>query len=566
MFDGGDDGEDHAPRMRPQRVNLKVTIYGARNLRAADFSLLGKGKSDPFCRAQIEGRPHSKFQSHHIKKSLDPDWNVEHIFEGVKVGDNILLEVYDHDMLGSPDLLGKVVVPFKDFEDPDHDMDRELQLEETEGNPSTLHVKIEHIPKDDDHAQDTRCFVKIVGAYDLRSADWGGKSDPFCVCEVVGKSRSKFQTKVLFRTLDPIWNEEDELIGYDEEDDIKFEVWDYDLIGSPDSLGFVTMTNEDFHPQGYTGKLYLQNAGKGQAYITVQIEVDTPPPPPEPIDPLEHITIAQIQRVPFQLRNLETNRTHPLRAFTSIGRSKKLLDPERDLIVSSVTSGDVGRVHGHVKACLLPDYATWLLRVYDPNGGGGLGLSDNGRSLGHAGTGTSVDGEPVDQYIGYPIQPGSIMRFGKNEFWVLECTSLYAKSERAQAAWNRSLILEEDDPQAMRELHIPTIACHDAIQSCKDWISIVRVALEWLNEPDEPPCVDCIEVTDELRRTASVHMISVFEEQQAYDVRSILRDVRLGTTLKLRLCSDPFLLAPVLSYLDDLKKWLSGQYEEMKHE
>merc|ERR1711959_374139 len=135
----------------------------------------------------------------------------------------------------------------------------------------------------------------------------------------------------------------------------------------------------------------------------------------------------------------------------------------------------------------------------------------------------------------------------------------------AAAAQSRALILEEDDPMLMRDLYIQTIACHDAIQSCKDWISIVRVTLEWLNEPDEPPCVDCIEVTDELRRTASVHQISVFEEQQAYDVRNILRDVRLGTTLKLRLCSDPFLLAPVLTYLDDLKKWLSGQYESHTH-
>lgn len=94
----------------------------------------------------------------------------------------------------------------------------------------------------------------------------------------------------------------------------------------------------------------------------------------------------------------------------------------------------------------------------------------------------------------------------------------------------------------------------------------MRVALEWLNEPDEPPCVDCIEVTDELRRTASVHTVSVFEEQQTYNVQTILRDVRLGTTLRLRLCSDPFLLAPVLTYLQDLNKWLTQQYEGHVHE
>lgn len=409
---------------------------------------------------------------------------------------------------------------------------------------------------------------------------------------------------------------------------------------------------------------------------------------------MENITIAEVQRVPFQLRSLETNRIHPLRGYTSIGRSRKLLDPERDLIIDGTLSPDVGRVHGHIKACLLPDYATWLLRVYtsqrekvalqsvdgkyvvsqtdgrliaykheicpmsvfdverkdneyshvmlraangkyvvadvpgigpgeraplratgvgqgtkfimnvhqggvvsmnmlghkttwftaDERGSihihnstkgqqnrsrflkvdvtGGLGIAEG---KGHAGSGTSVDGDPVDKDIGAPVQPGSVIRFGKNELWVVECSALYSKSERAGAAQNRAVLLEEDDPALMRELHIPSIACHDALQSCKDWISIVRVVLEWLGEPDEPPCVDCIEVTDELRRTASIHQVSVFEEQQAFDVKKILCDVRLGTTLKMRLSSDPYLLAPVLSYMDDLNKWLTSQYASHMH-
>jgi len=420
------------------------------------------------------------------------------------------------------------------------------------------------IPKDFEHEPDTRCFVKIIAAHNLRSADWGGKSDPYCTCEVVGKAKSRFQTKVLFRDLEPVWNEEDELVGYEEEDNIKFEVWDYDMVGAPDSLGYVTVMNEDFHPQGFVGQLHLEGggAGKKDSYIDVEIEVDTPPEPPEPIDPLEHINITETQRVPFQLRSLETNHCHPLRGYTRIGRSKKLLDPAMDLIIDSRVSGDVGRVHGHVKACLLPDYATWLLRVYDANGGGGLRAAEGG---GHAGTGTSVDGDPVDKDIGAPIRPGSIIRFGKSELWTLECCALYSKSERAAAAQSRALILEEDDPLLMRDLHVQTIACHDAIQSCTDWISIVRVALEWLSEPDEPPCVDCIEVTDELRRTASIHTCTAFEDQQEFDVRKLLRDVRLGTTLKLRLCSDPFLLAPVLNYLEEQQKWLDDQYENHIH-
>lgn len=545
-------------KIRPQRVNLQVTIINAKGLRAADFSFVGKGKSDPFCRAMIHGRPHSKVETPHLNKTLEPEWNFDCNFDGVKAGDFLEFEVFDYDRLSAPDTLGKVHVPFESFSP--HGLEEDILLDGTEGANSTIRVKIEQLPKDFEHEPDTRCYVKIHSAHNLRSADFGGKSDPYCVCEIPNKTKSKFQTKVLFRTLEPVWDEEDELVGYDEGDPIRFEVWDYDMVGAPDSLGFAVLDNDYFHPQGYKGQLYLEgNAGKTGSYIEIEVEVDTPPPPPEPEDPLEHITLAEIQRVPFQLRSLETNRVHHLRGFTRIGRSRKLMDAEKDLIIDSRVSGDVGRVHGHVKACLLPDHKTWLLRVYDQNAGGGLGLAEGN---GHAGTGTSVDGEGVDKDIGFPIQPGSIIRFGKNELWVLECSALYGKSERAAAAQGKAQIYEEDDPATMRELHISTVACHDALKSCKDWISIVRVTLEWLNEPDEPPCVDCIEVTDELRKTASVHMVAVFEEQQAYNAKDILKDIRLGTSLRLRLCSDPFLLAPVLTYLEELQNWLNSKYEE----
>jgi Ca2+-dependent lipid-binding protein len=164
---------------RPQREDFKVLLKGARGLRAADFSFVGKGKSDPFCRAQILGRPHSKVDSPHIKKTLDPDWNYECHFDGVKDSDHLQFEVYDYDMIGSPDLLGKVDLPFARFVDG---MDEEVALEETDGNQSTLLLSIEKIPKDAEQEADVRCFVTIKAAHNLRSADWGGRSDPYCTC------------------------------------------------------------------------------------------------------------------------------------------------------------------------------------------------------------------------------------------------------------------------------------------------------------------------------------------------------------------------------------------------
>jgi len=269
------------------------------------------------------------------------------------------------------------------------------------------------------------------------------------------------------------------------------------------------------------------------------------------------VTQAESQRIPFRIRSLETDRVHNLRGYTQIGRSKKLLHPERDLIISQL-SGDVGRIHAYIKAILLPDQQTYLVRVYEyaERDREGNVLRDRQRHL------TSVDGNEVDDWVGLAIQPGCIMRFGKQELWVLEASSLLTQSERGAAANRRANVNSEDDPSTMRVLEIPSVACHDALHACKDWISFVRVSLEWLNEPDEPPCVDKIEVVDERGHVGGCQYFAAsFEEQQAFDIKRIVGDVRLGTTLRLRLSSDPFLLAPVLTYLEELQKWLAERYE-----
>jgi len=45
--------------------------------------------------------------------------------------------------------------------------------------------------------------VRVYGATGLASADIGGKSDPFCVLELVN---SRLQTQTEYKTLTPNWN------------------------------------------------------------------------------------------------------------------------------------------------------------------------------------------------------------------------------------------------------------------------------------------------------------------------------------------------------------------------
>jgi len=545
------------------RYDLKLHFARASGLRAADYSFFFRPpKSDPFLTCQIRARPTSKITTKTKYGTLEPVWDESFQMDGVKPGETLDIAVYDYDLIGDNDKLGSISMRFEEFI---NGFDGEKILEDTGTAVSKIFFTIDVLPPTEEKLADTRAFVRVVDARSLRAADTFGKSDPYCVVQIPGKDTSKWQTRVIKKNCDPVWDEWGEVCDYDEGDDITFEIFDYDAVGDNDFLGRCTIPSEMFHPKGYTGHLMLTDAGKttGQAVLNIQIEVETPPPLPPPPDPLHMVTQAESQRIPFRIRSFEIDKVHNLRGYTQIGRSKKLLHPEKDLIISQL-SGDVGRIHAYIKAMLLPDQQTWLLRVYQyaERDRDGNVLRDRLQHM------TTVDGNYVDDRIGLAIQPGCIMRFGKQELWVLEESSLLPQSERGAFAHRRANVNAEDDPGSMRVLEIPSVSCHDSLHGCKDWISFVRVSLEWLNEPDEPPCVDKIEVIDERGHVDEKckYFASSFEEQQAFDIKRILRDVRLGTTLRFRLCSDPFLLAPVLTYLEDLNKWLASEYENHTYE
>jgi len=561
-------GDGRHPAMRAQRYRVKITIVQAIGLRAADVGLFRPGKSDPYVQGQIEGRPQSMFKTDVIQKTLNPTWDHEHTIDSIKNGDALEFKVFDHDRvpLKAHDLLGEIKVPWSDFFP--NGLDSSLKLNNTGNKDSELVLKIEPCPPNPAAKRSTRCFVRIVSATGLMGRDLGGKSDPYCICQVPGKKFSKIQTKVCMATTEPTWMEEDEIDGYAEGDDLEFQVFDWDLVGSNDPLGSALLPAAAFHPPtppfGFEGTLSLTLPGKGNYSAVLRIGVDVMAPPKvraKPKDPGQHITTAHRQRVPFRLRSLETEAVHMLSAFTQVGRSRKKLDPEIDLLIDNI-SHDVSGQHAVIKAWQLSDNNSWHIRVYCRRGGGGFGKGPCSNAVhapqcaGHAGGGTSVDGEVVDPDIGLQIEPGSVIRFGVNEMWRLEASGLHNRSGAAFVAHGRSLVNEIGDVSAVRELQVPSFACHHALHSCKDWISVVRVSLEWLDDPDEPPCVDCIEVLDELKRTASIHTIATFEEMQSYPIKSMLEDIRLGTTMRLRLCSEPYLLAPVLMYLEDLNRWL----------
>mmetsp|Transcript_53752 Transcript_53752/g.172293 ORF Transcript_53752/g.172293 Transcript_53752/m.172293 type:complete len:349 (-) Transcript_53752:226-1272(-) len=105
--------------------------------------------------------------------------------------------------------------------------------------------------------------VTVLSASGLRAADLGGKSDPYCVCQVPGRPQTRFKTHVIKESLDPVWNCQASIADYSPGDPLEFVVWDQDFGKSDDLLGRATLSSAQFYPAGFEGDVPLFEAGDG---------------------------------------------------------------------------------------------------------------------------------------------------------------------------------------------------------------------------------------------------------------------------------------------------------------
>jgi len=141
----------------------------------------------------------------------------------------------------------------------------------------------------------TKVRISILGAKDLRSADFMGKSDPYCVCTVwtvAGKKTSESRTEVKLQTVNPVWEGFNKVVEYQFGDFIEFNVWDKDLGPKKDDfLGKVTITTPEFFPDDFDGDLLLDESQgptcesvgkhrhmKRRPMLRVKISVERPKP------------------------------------------------------------------------------------------------------------------------------------------------------------------------------------------------------------------------------------------------------------------------------------------------
>ncbi|CAE7863192.1 Mctp1 [Symbiodinium microadriaticum] len=114
--------------------------------------------------------------------------------------------------------------------------------------------------------------VTVKSAQGLREASHAGTTDPYCVVEVLG-SQSRFQTKTLQRTVNPVWEETGTLIVA-RNGVVKVTIYDFDNALQDEVLGSVEIPSTSFADGSFEGRLPLQDAqAKGQASLQVGLRV-----------------------------------------------------------------------------------------------------------------------------------------------------------------------------------------------------------------------------------------------------------------------------------------------------
>jgi len=127
--------------------------------------------------------------------------------------------------------------------------------------------------------------VTIVSASDLRNADWVTKSDPYCACQIVGRPGT-VKTQTVNDNLEPTWNFEARLLGFQKDDSLKFDIFDSDLGKKDDFLGTATLESDKFRAAQFYGKVPLTD-GKGnsaQGSLTVRVRLEPAPAGEEPVE------------------------------------------------------------------------------------------------------------------------------------------------------------------------------------------------------------------------------------------------------------------------------------------
>ena len=245
-----------------EKFEVHVIVHEAKKLIAADRG----GTSDPYCFIKVEKQ---EFKTEIVKKSLSPVWNETFDFTARVSTKALVFELYDYDLIGSHDFLGGIELDLSvlEFDLGAHkptwyDLTSLGRDDKVAGSVrlsitvTRVTVQFEDITKGlvlkplmpDPNVYSVAkakgyscCVVNVVACQDIVAADSDGGSDPFVRVEA---GSSSCQTKTL-DSLNPVFNEVFTLPLDHGVCHLRFNLFDYDVLGSNDFLGCIVVPLSD---------------------------------------------------------------------------------------------------------------------------------------------------------------------------------------------------------------------------------------------------------------------------------------------------------------------------------
>ncbi|XP_022105841.1 multiple C2 and transmembrane domain-containing protein 2-like isoform X3 [Acanthaster planci] len=236
---------------------ITITLLEGKNLIPMDDN----GLSDPYIKFKLGSE---KYKSKTEKGTLNPKWMEQFDLRLFEDQTNMLeISVWDKDVGSKDDIMGRCQIDIASLKrEETHHCDLELEdgagtlsllltitgtagtesisdLANFKHDPNTvrmLHRKYGILNSLKDLKDVGWLQIKVIKAQGLASADLGGKSDPFCVLELVN---SRLQTQTLYKTLNPEWGKVFTFNVKDIHSVLEVTVYDEDKHGSPEFLGKV---------------------------------------------------------------------------------------------------------------------------------------------------------------------------------------------------------------------------------------------------------------------------------------------------------------------------------------
>ncbi|ONM13042.1 synaptotagmin-5 [Zea mays] len=251
---------------------LEVKLVQARDLTNKDLI----GKSDPFAIVYVRPLPDKMKRSKTINNDLNPIWN-EHFEFTVEDADtqSVTVKIYDDDGIQESELIGCAQVRLKDLQ-PGKVKDvwlklvKDLEIQRDRKDRGQVHLELLYCPfdmKDEAPNPFSQHFsmtslertltnmengsggssfdrlssrkkreiiirgvlsVTVISGEDLPAMDMNGKSDPYVILSLK-KTKTKYKTRVVTESLNPVWNQTFDFVVEDGlHDMLMLEVYDHD--------------------------------------------------------------------------------------------------------------------------------------------------------------------------------------------------------------------------------------------------------------------------------------------------------------------------------------------------